>query len=170
MRRNKIRLTCIAGVLTALVFVITAYLHIPTVNGYIHVGDGIIYLAASILPIPFAVLVGAGGAVLADCLTGFAVWAPASAVIKALTVFFFTRHGKRILCARNLTALVPAALVCAGGYYLYEAMIYGSFISPLSGIPASLVQSLASSLVFVALGIVFDKMNIKKKLYGGSSL
>jgi hypothetical protein len=55
---------CIAAIFTALVFVVTAYLHIPTNNGYIHVGDGLIYLAACILPLPYAMAVGAGGALL----------------------------------------------------------------------------------------------------------
>ena len=64
---------CIASIFTALIFVVTAYLHIPTNNGYIHVGDGLIYLAACILPWPYAMAVGAGGALLADCLTGLQV-------------------------------------------------------------------------------------------------
>ena len=115
---------CIAGVFTALVFVVTAYLHIPTNNGYIHVGDGLIYLAACILPWPYAMAVGAGGALLADCLTGFAIWAPGSVVIKAATALLFTNKGKKMMSLRNWLAMIPAAVICAGGYYLYEALLY----------------------------------------------
>ncbi len=167
MKSNKIRLMCIAGVFTALVYVITAYLHIPTNNGYIHIGDGFIYLAASLLPLPYAMLVGAGGALLADCLTGFAIWAPGSVVIKAVTALFFSAKSKKIISARNLLALLPATVICAGGYYLYESLIYGNFISPLAGIPASLIQSVASAAVFVAAGLAFDKMKFKQRLNGG---
>jgi len=100
MKTNKVRLMCMASVFATLVFVVTAYLHIPTNNGYIHVGDGLIYLAACILPWPYAIAVGAGGALLADCLTGYAVWAPGSAVIKAVTTLFFSRMVfVRSICA-----------------------------------------------------------------------
>lgn len=168
MKGDKVRLMCTAGVFSALVFVVTAYLHIPTSNGYVHVGDGLIYLAACSLPRPYAMAVGAGGAFLADCLSGYAMWAPGSVVIKALTAMLFSSKGGRIVRARNITALVPAAFVCAGGYYLYEALLYGNFISPLSGIPASITQSVASSLVFVAAGLVIDKTNVRSRINGGN--
>lgn len=168
MKNNKVRLMCMAGVFTALVFVVTAYLHIPTNNGYIHVGDGIIYLAACLLPWPYAMVVGAGGALFADCLTGFAIWAPASVIIKALTALFFSGKKDSIINLRNSFALLPAALLCAGGYYLYESLLYGNFIAPLAGIPASLTQSVASSIIFVVAGLSLDKMKIKSALIGGS--
>ena len=85
---------CLAGIFTAVVFVFTAYLHIPSHTGYTHVGDGFIYLAASLLPLPYAVFVGAGGALLADCLTGFAIWAPGSVIIKTVAVLFFSGKSK----------------------------------------------------------------------------
>jgi uncharacterized repeat protein (TIGR04002 family) len=158
---------CIAAIFTALVFVVTAYLHIPTNNGYIHIGDGLIYLAACILPLPYAMAVGAGGALLADCLTGFAIWAPGSVVMKALTASLFTSKGKKIMELRNRFMLLPAAVICAGGYYLYESALYGNFIASLASIPASLTQSVTSSILFVAVGITFDKLNFKSRLNGG---
>ena len=167
MKRNHIRLMCITGILSALVFVVTAYLHIPTYNGYVHCGDGFIFIAACLLPTPYAVVVGALGAMLADVLTGFAIWAPGSMVIKGLLALLFTCKSKKIVTARNLMMLLPAALVSAGGYYLYEALITGSLLASLAGIPGSLVQAAASSIVFVAVGIALDKYNLKKRLLGG---
>lgn len=164
MKNNKIKYMCIAGVLTALVFVVTAYLHIPMYNGYIHFGDGIIYLAACLLPLPYAVAVGAGGALLSDCLTGFAIWAPASVIIKALTTLLFSSKKDTIINIRNSLVLLPAAILCAGGYYLYEALLYGNFVAPLASISSNIIQSIASSIVFVIAGIAMDKMNVKSKL------
>jgi uncharacterized repeat protein (TIGR04002 family) len=164
MKKKSTRLLCMAAIFTALVFVVTAYLHIPTNNGYIHVGDGLIYLAACMLPWPYAVAVGAGGALLADCLTGFAVWAPASVIIKSVTALLFTSKSKKIMGTRNRLMLLPAAVFCAGGYYLYEAALYGNWIAPLTGIPASLTQSLTSSVLFIVMGIAFDRLDLKNKL------
>ncbi len=166
-KEKTVRRMCVSGILTALVFVLTAYLHIPTVNGFVHVGDGLIYLSACLLPWPYAMAVGAAGALLADCLSGFAIWAPASVVIKAITALLFSNRGDRLLCTRNWLALVPAAVFCAGGYYIYEAFLYQNFVSPLAGIPASLIQSLISSILFIAIGISLDKMNYTVRIRGG---
>lgn len=170
MKNQKIRLMCLAGIFTAVVFVFTAYLHIPSHTGYTHVGDGFIYLAACILPLPYAMFVGAGGALLADCLTGFAIWAPGSIIIKTVAVLFFSRKNKKIISWRNILALLPAWAVCIGGYYLYESLITGNFIAPLSGIPGYITQSVLSSILFVAVGFAMDKLNIKQMINGGKSV
>ena len=167
MKDQKIRLICIAGIFTAIVFVFTAYLHIPSHTGYTHVGDGFIYLAACMLPLPYAMFVGAGGALLADCLTGYAIWAPGSIIIKTVAVLFFSRKSARIISIRNLLALIPAWAVCIGGYYLYEALITGNFVAPLSGIPGYITQSVLSSILFVVAGLAMDKLNAKNTLVGG---
>lgn len=157
---------CIAGIFSALVFVITAYLHIPTYNGYVHCGDGLIFIAACILPMPYSIVVGVLGAMLADLLTGFAIWAPGSMIIKGLLALLFTCKSNKIITKRNLIMLLPAALISAAGYYLYEVLITGSFIASLSGIPGSLVQAAASSVVYVVIGATMDKYGVKKKMLG----
>ena len=164
MKKNHTRLLCISGIFSALVFVITAYLHIPTYNGYVHCGDGIIFLAACILPMPYSMAVGVLGAMLADLLTGYAIWAPGSMVIKGLLAILFSCKAKKILTARNLIMLLPAALISALGYYAYEAIITGNLLSPLAGILGSLTQAVASSAVFVAAGAAMDRYNVKKKI------
>ena len=169
MKRQRIKLMCVAGVLTAVVFVFTAYLHIPSHTGYTHVGDAFIFLAACVLPLPYAVFVGAGGALLADCLTGFALWAPASVLIKAVTVLCFSRRSRHIVSWRNLLALVPSAVLCIGGYYLYDVLITENFIAPLAGIPGYIVQSAMSAVLFVVLGTAWDKCRITELLRNGGT-
>ena len=167
MKKQKIKLMCLAGVFTALVYVFTAYLNIPSHTGYTHVGDGFIYLAACLLPLPYAAFVGAVGALLADCLTGFAIWAPGSVIIKAVAVLFFVRKSEKIITLRNALALLPASAVCIGGYYLYEAIITGNFVAPIAGIPGYITQSVLSSILFVVLGLALDKIKAKDHILGG---
>ncbi len=164
MKKQRIKNVCLAATFTAIVFVLTAYLQIPSHTGYIHIGDAFIMLSACLLPTPYAVFVGAAGAALADCLTGFALWAPASVIIKALTALMFTNKKENIINLRNLLAIIPSFILCIGGYYIYEAFISGNFIAPLSGMLGSLMQSLLSGILFVVLGITFDKLKIKKLL------
>lgn len=170
MKNGRVKRMCLAGIFTAVVFVFTAYLHIPSHTGYTHVGDGFIYLTACLLPLPYAMFVGAGGALLADCLTGFAIWAPGSVIIKTVAVLFFSSKSKRIINRRNILALIPAWAACVGGYYLYESLITGNFIAPLSGIPGYITQSVLSSILFIAVGLTMDKSNIKQMINGGKSV
>ena len=163
--KDKIKLMSVTGVLTAAVYVLTAYLQFPSHAGYVHVGDGLIYLAACILPLPYAMFVGAGGAMLADVLSGYAMWAPGTIIIKAAATVFFSRKSQKIISGRNLLALLPAWAVCIVGYYLYEALITWNFVAPLAGMPASLVQSVFSSVVFIVLGLAMDRFDLKQRLF-----
>ena len=161
--KSNIKILCLSGIFTALVFVFTAFLHIPSHTGYTHVGDAFIYLAACLLPLPYALFVGAVGAMLADLLTGFALWAPASILIKGIAVLFFCRKGK-IFRLRNNLALIPASVLCIGGYYLYEGLITGNFVAAAAGIPGYFTQSVLSSVLFLVLGLTLDKLNIRRNL------
>lgn len=161
MRSKHLQTLCLAGLFSAAVFVLTAYLHIPSHTGYTHVGDAVIFLAATMLPLPYAVSTAVIGAALADLLTGYAVWAPASILIKALIVLPFS-HGKdRIITVRNLLSLVPAVALTVGGYYLYEAILTQNATAALLGIPGYVTQFVLSSVLFVAVGTAID--NIKKR-------
>ena len=48
------RLITLSAVFAAMTYALTAFLHIPTAKGYIHIGDAVIFIAASLLPKPYA--------------------------------------------------------------------------------------------------------------------
>ena len=164
MKKNNVKILCLSAVFTAVIYVFTAYLHIPSHTGYTHVVDGFIYLSACLLPLPYAVLASSAGAFLAASLSGFLMWAPASVVIKGLTVLLFSSKSAKIVTKRNLFALLPAAIICCAGYYVYEAVIFSNFIAAAAGIIGYIMQSVLSSVLFLTLGISLDKMNFKKRL------
>ena len=72
----------------------------------------------------------------------------------------------KMINLRNLLMLLPAAALCAGGYYLYEGILYGNFAAPLAGIPTNLVQSVASAIVFVAVAHTFDRFHVSLSVMG----
>lgn len=164
MSSKKLKIMCITGVFAAVIFVFTAYLHFPMHMGYVHIGDGFIYIAACILPTPYAALAAVVGAALADSLTGFILWAPATIVIKAAAVFMFSSKTEKIICKRNLLALIPSVVFCIGGYYLYEAILVGNFIAPLSCVHTNIIQSALSIAVFIVCSAALDKMKLKQKI------
>lgn len=54
--QKKLRLLTVTAMFAAAITVTTAYLlHIPIpTGGYVHLGDALIYLAACLLPVPYA--------------------------------------------------------------------------------------------------------------------
>ena len=101
MKRKSIKLLTLSGLFAAIIFVLTAYVHIPSHNGYTHIGDAFIYLAATILPMPYAICASAIGAMFADVLSGYAIWAPATIIIKILVALLFTSKNEKIVCKRS---------------------------------------------------------------------
>lgn len=166
-KSNKIRLSAFTGLFAALIFLVTAYLfHIPTPasGGYIHLGDAFVYLAASLLPLPYSIAAAGIGEGLSDLLTGSAAYALPTLVIKSAMALCFTAKGKKLLTRRNKIAAIPAGLICVGGYYVTEIFLLHSVTAPLGEIPANLVQALASALIYLLLGRVFDRIGVKNLL------
>lgn len=172
-QRKKTSLIVITGLLAALVFVITR-LSVPSINNrIIHFGDAVIYLAASILPVRYAVFASAIGAGLSDALTpGCVQWIIPTIIIKSLMALCFRRSENKIICSRNIISSILAGVICMVGYYIAEGIIDGNFLIPLSGIPSSLIQSSGSEVLFILVGLSFDKMKLKnyfKKQLEGES-
>lgn len=165
MRDRKTKLLCVSALLAAVTYIFTAVIHIPSHTGYTHVGDAFLYLAASLLPMPYGALAGALGEMMADLLGGYAMWLPATGVIKVLTALCFTSKGEKLLCRRNVLALLPSFVLCVGGYYLYEALLTGNWIAPLGGVPGYCVQVAASAAVYLAVARILDRIGFKKKLF-----
>ena len=165
-KKNKIYTLTLSGVFAALITIFTAYIgHIPVgVNGgYIHFGDGLIYLAATILPLPYAMLAAAIGGGLADLLTAPA-WTLATVIIKALIVIPFSNKTLRIVSKRNIAAPVIAYFISAIGYYIAEALLFGAKAAIITSFTGSFVQSLGSMIFFLMLGTTLDKIGFKARM------
>lgn len=165
-RENKMKYRTLTGLMAAMITLMTAYIcHIPTGlnGGYIHFGDSLIYLAAALLPTPYALAAAAIGGGLADLLTA-PLWLPATIVIKLLIALPFTCKSAKIMTPRNVTASVIACIISAVGYYVAEYLIFGTWAAPIASLSGSLIQSGGSAVFFVILGLALDKTHIKTKL------
>ena len=150
-----------------MIFVVTAYFpRIPTVRGYIHVGDSVIYIAACLLNQPAAAISAALGGFLADALTGYVVWAPYTAIIKAALTLPFTALGGRALSPRNFLAALAAFPITVGGYYLAAWMITGDKHAPLAEVPFNALQAGGSMLIFLIVAAGMDKTDFKNRFIG----
>ena len=168
MKKNIV----LAGLLAAMVCVATTFLHIPIVGGgYVHLGDTVIYLAAALLPTPYAMAAAAVGAGLADLLVA-PMWAPFTVLIKALMVLAFTAKKETLFCRRNALAPVLAGVIGIAGYNVAEAIILwlsGSAlatagVTAVAAIPFNAMQEVVGGVAFVLLALALDRLQIKKRL------
>ena len=84
---RKLTTLVLTALLTAVTLLCTLLLKIPIgPECYINLGDAVIILSVMILPRGYACFVGAVGTSLADLIGGFPLWAPASFIIKILSV------------------------------------------------------------------------------------
>ena len=172
---KKLRLLCLAALFAGAIAVTTAYLlHIPIpTGGYIHLGDALIYLAACLLPAPYAVGAAMVGAGLADLLTA-PLWVVPTLLIKALVALLFTSRGPRLLCPRNGAALLLACLLSPAAYGLAACLLLITCVvvaGLLGGVNAfwpqflgTLVQAVGSGAVFTVLALALDRAGGKARL------
>lgn len=165
----KITMTALFAAMTT---VCIQVLHIPTgSNGYIHIADGVIYLAAAILPLPYAMLAGSVGGGLADFLAGYPSYIIPTMIIKALIVLPFSSKSDKMLTKRNCIATVPALVITVGLYavagfildMLAGAEAHAALVGALSGMLTNVVQGVASAALFFAVGAGLDKLRFKDK-------
>ena len=160
----------VAALYAALIFLGIYIIHIPIPNGYLHFGDGLIYAAASLLSLPYAIAASAIGGALADLLAGFAVYAPITAVVKALMalVVGLLVRGNRFLARLSggegtrggfpmlILAAFLAGAVNVAGYFVAECFLYGA-----AGAAASLggnaIQSAAGVVIYLLLVPLFAR-------------
>ena len=165
MKNKNLRLLTLTAMFAALIMLVTAYImHIPTGfnNGYIHLGDTMIYVAASMLPTPYALVAAAMGGALADILSGAAVWAIPTAIIKALMVLPFTAKHERLLCKRNVLAIVISGVIGIVGYALAAMIRYGYFAAGVADVLPNVIQEAAGGAMYVVLALALDRVKIKR--------
>lgn len=163
--RADVRLLALTGLFAALGCVGTMVLQVPSpTGGYMNLGDAVVILGAWLLGPVYGAVAGGVGPAMADLLSGYAVYVPATLVIKAvmaLTAALLYRALKRrglLLCAA--AAEVPMVL----GYWLFDGLLAAAsgggalglcLTASAAGIPSNLVQAAfgtaASTLLALAL-------------------
>lgn len=157
---NKLLNIVRAGIFAAMTTLLTALLHIPVGNGYIHCGDALIYLAAAMLPLPYAVCAGAVGGMMADILSGYAVYALPTLLIKGLLALTFSLiGGEKLFSVRRILAGTVCGVITVVGYYLTAVFLYGGWRAQLAAtVPGDSIQAAASCILYTAAALSLEKL------------
>ncbi len=161
-------MTIISALFAALICVATMVIKIPTpLNGYINLGDCVILVASFTLPCGYGFLAAGIGSALADILSGYTAYAPATFVIKGLMVLVVYLVTKLLKFNKpSLIKIISGALaefIMVLGYYIFEGFMYG-FSASLVNIPMNAVQGVAGLVLAIILIKVLEKQKILSKL------
>ncbi len=147
-----------AAMFAALIVAATLVLHIPAPAGYLHAGDGVALLAGLVLGPAYGFAAAAVGSALTDLMLGFALYAPATLVIKggmaALAPALY-----RLLCKTGQRPAVPRLAVCAllpeglmvAAYFWYESVVLKLGGGAAASIPGNGMQGILGAVIAVAL-------------------
>lgn len=154
-----------AAMLAALTCIATMIIKIPSpLKGYLNLGDCVVLLSGWMLPPLYGFLAAGLGSGLADLISGYIAYAPATFIIKgAMAVaayFVFKGLEKRTgnLPARIIGGII-AELIMIFGYYVFEGFLYG-FGPSLVNIPSNAVQGLAGLVIGTILIKIFEKSKV----------
>ena len=164
---EKMKNLTLSAMFAAVIMLMILYLfHIPVGSngGYIHFGDAFIYLSGCFLPMPYACAAAAIGGGLADIMSGSAIWAIPTMIIKPLTVIWFTSKEDKLFNKRNIVAVILAGVVSIVGYYLAQVILTGNWVASLLGIWGNVVQAIGSGVIFLIMAVAIDKVSLKKRL------
>lgn len=165
--KTKTQKIVIAAMLAALTCIATMIIKIPSpLKGYLNLGDCVVLLSGWLLSPLYGFLAAGLGSGLADLISGYGVYVPATFIIKgvmAIAAYFgfrFLQNKVTNISARIVSGIV-AELIMVFGYYVFEGFLYG-FGASLVNIPANAVQGIAGLIIGTILIKIFEKSKIVK--------
>ena len=140
-------------------------------GGYIHFGDCFVLLSGFMLgPLWGGVAAGIGAA-LTDLILGYAVYIPATFVIKwamaavaALLLKLMLRKNLRYAALKRALAAAVGGVVMVAGYFGYECILYG-FEGAFPNVFMNLIQAAAGVVSASVLMIPLTRIGYIKRFF-----
>jgi uncharacterized membrane protein len=144
-----------SALFAALIFAGTLFIKVPLPFGYFNLGDCFIILSAVFIGGSYSVASAAIGSVMADILSGYTIYAPATLVIKSVMAIVLTAiyHSNRLKSRPKVAVLAIGAaiseLIMSCGYFLYDSILYG-----IAGAVATLFGNFMQALCSAVAGVL----------------
>lgn len=158
------------ALLAAMTCAATLVLVVPSpTGGYMNLGDAVVLLGAFLLGPVGGAAAGGIGAALADLLAGYALYVPATLVIKtlmALAAGLLWRLARRHLPRLGLVLCgIAAETVMVAGYWLYDGLLLRSLTGAAAGVPSNLVQAAFGVAAGAMLTAALRRVPAVKRLF-----
>ena len=151
----------------------------PGTLGYIHLGDALVLLSGIVLGPIYGGLAAGIGSMMADILSGYAMWAPGTFLIKAVCAILagwmfcklkVVRKNYSFSLLKLIVLTIIPELFMVGAYFIYGSFLMfaitgdqktmiAALSSSMTGVPANLVQGLVGIIITCLLVPVFLKIS-----------
>ena len=170
---KKLRDLVQISLMAAIIFVAAYMIHIPTAGGVVHLGDCMVFVAAVILGKKRGAYASAIGMALFDILSGYAIWAPFTFIIKGIMAYIagiIVDRRKNIGFKAQLPAFLAAGIFMVPAYYLAQVLIVAlltgelglsaAFIYALKDVPTNIFQVGAGIVIALPLLKALEKTTV----------
>ncbi|MDD3173397.1 MAG: ECF transporter S component [Herbinix sp.] len=147
---DKIIKLVTAALMAAMTCIVTMILpiKIPYGNGgYIHPGDAFVLLSGIILGPVYGGFAAGIGSMIADLLSGYVQYAPATFIIKLLAAMVGAYSYRHIKEHSVVLAGVFGGIIVTLGYFIYDRILSGNFEAALVGVPFNLLQNIMGIVI-----------------------
>ncbi len=164
--KNNTRKLIISALMAAITCIATMIIKIPVpaTGGYINLGDGAVILSGFMLgPLYGGAAAGLGSA-LADVFSGYAIYAPATFIIKAAMAAvsgIIIKKSSKISIIKTLTAGIICEIIMAVGYLLFEAFILGYGAGASAAVAGNIIQGICGIILSAVLVPTAGKLDHK---------
>lgn len=168
MKTKQINKIVIASLFAAIICVLNISVHIPLPSGYgyINISDVFVLVAGFFLGPVYAIAAAAIGSGLSDLILGFAVYIPATALIKGLCAFiiwFVSSRFKNKKYPAIITGVIAGEIPVPLLYLFYEYVILKYGQAAIVNVPFNFIQAGISALIAVFMIITINKADFIKK-------
>ena len=161
---NSVSLAII-GIFAALICVLTMVIQIPipATGGYINIGDLGVMITALLFGPVIGGIAGGVGSMLADLLSGYVIYAPATLIIKGLEGLVIglianPRKNYKKLTYKDIIAVIVGGIIIVSGYFIYESILYGPEVAIVE-IPGNIFQ-----FVFGAVFAILFALTARRRI------
>ena len=151
MQKNPVFRLTTTAVFMALVLVATMVVQIPIPLGYAHLGDAVILLSALVLSRRYAVFAASVGSMLADFITGFAIWCVPTLIIKSILTLIAIGIFRSSLPQKRLLGGFFSMLFMTIGYTVAGAVLFDSAALGLASAPGLAMEGVVNIVAFLFL-------------------
>lgn len=169
MKENTKKLV-VTALFAALIYIGTRYIQIPLALGYLNVGDCFILLLAWSVGGVYGMFGAGFAAGLADVVSGFSVYAPATVIIKAVMAlvgyagYMLVRKKNRAqkMIGYAVSGILAESVMVAG-YFVFECCLYGAPTAT-----GALIGNVMQGVIAVVAGLILiaflEGTNIMNKI------
>lgn len=164
---DKLKKMILAALFAAMCCVATIVVQIPSpTNGYLHLGDCVVLLSGVLLGPIYGAAAAAIGSTMADVITGYAHYALATFIIKAImavavwAIYSALGKGKLNSAVRLLVGGVVSEIIMTVGYFGYDCLLRGQGLAAAASIPSYVMQGVIGIVAAVIIVKALERTTI----------